>query len=164
MGQYNNNLSSTQGVFTIAGADYVTVRGITFTSTYTSNQTPTIVIVNNASTHVTIDNCRIYAETITEYTSRLDLLRVDAGENLYNNDFALTNSILEGGYMGLNVAGHKAAADALQQNMLIQSNSFRNQGKQMLYGDAVEGLQILDNTFRAQAKSSSAHCVCFVTM
>lgn len=154
--QYNNNLSSTQGVFTIAGADYVTVRGITFTSTYTSNQTPTIVIVNNASTHVTIDNCRIYAETITEYTSRLDLLRVDAGENLYNNDFALTNSILEGGYMGLNVAGHKAAADALQQNMLIQSNSFRNQGKQMLYGDAVEGLQILDNTFRAQAKSSSA--------
>ena len=155
--QYNHtSMSSTNGVFMINGADYVTVRGISFTSTTTNNNTPTIVIVNNASTHVTIDNCRIYAERLTEYTSRLDLLRVDAQENLYNNDFALTNSVLEGGYMGMNVAGHKAAADPLQQNMLIQSNSFRNQGKQMLYGDAVQGLQIIGNTFRAEAKSSSA--------
>ena len=157
--QYNNTLSSTQGVFTIAGADYVTLQGLSFTSTYTSNQTPTIVVVNNASTHVTIDNCHIYAERKTEYTSRLDLLRVDAGENLFNNDFALTNSVLEGGYMGMNVSGHKAAAYPLQQNMLISNNTFRNQGKQMLYGDAVEGLQIIGNTFRAEAKSSNANAI-----
>lgn len=154
--QYNGNtLSTTQGVFTIAGADYVTLRGLSFTSTVSNNQTPTVVVVNNASTHVTIDSCRIYADRYTEYTSRLDLLRVDAGQNMYNNDFALTNSVLDGGYMGMNVAGHKAAADPLQQNMLIQGNTFRNQGNQMIYGDAVSNLRITGNTFRGEAKKSN---------
>lgn len=157
--QYNNALTNTQGVFTINGADYVILKGMSFTSTYTSNQTPTVVIVNNASNHVTIDSCRIFAERYTEYTSRLDLLRVDAGENLYNNDFALTNTTLEGGYMGMNVVGHKAAADPLQKNMLISGNRIQNQGKQMLYGDAVSNLQIIGNTFRAEAKSSNANAI-----
>ncbi len=157
--QYNNALTSTQGVFTIAGADYVTLRGLSFTSNYTSNQTPTIVIVNNASNHVTIDSCRIYAERLTEYTARLDLLRVDAGENLFNNDFCLTNTMLSGGYMGFYVSGHKAAADPLQKNMLIQGNTFLGQGKQMLYGDAVSNLNIIGNTFRAEAKSSNANAI-----
>jgi len=157
--QYNNALTNTQGVFTINGADYVILKGMSFTSTYTSNQTPTVVIVNNASNHVTIDSCRIFAERYTEYTSRLDLLRVDAGENLYNNYFALTNTTLEGGYMGMNVVGHKAAADPLQQNMLISGNSFFNQGKQMLYGDAVSNLQIVGNSFRGEAKSGNANAI-----
>lgn len=158
--QYNGaSLSSTQGVFTIAGADYITLKGLSFTSTQTSNQTPTVMVVNNASTHVTIDSCHIYAARYTEYTARLDLLRVDAGQNLYNNDFALTNSVLDGGYMGMNVTGHKAAADPLQQNMLIRGNRFANQGKQQLYGDAVSNLQIIGNTFRAEAKSSSANAI-----
>ncbi|MBR1808808.1 MAG: DUF4465 domain-containing protein [Paludibacteraceae bacterium] len=158
--QYNGNtLSSTQGVFTIAGTDYVTLKGLSFTSSYTSNQTPTVVVVNNASNHVTIDSCRIFAERYTEYTVRLDLLRVDAGENLYNNDFALTNSVLDGGYMGLNVAGHKAAADPLQKNMLIKGNRIQNQGLQMVYGDAVSNLQIIGNTFRNEVKKSSCAAI-----
>ena len=157
--QYNNALSQTQGVFTINGADYITVQGISFTSTYTSNQTPTLVVVNNASNHVTIDNCHFYADRKTEYSARLDLLRVDAGENLFNNDFTLTNSVFEGGYMGLAVAGHKAAADPLQQNMLIQGNTFRDQGKQQVYGDAVANLQILNNTFRMNVTASNQYAI-----
>lgn len=158
--QYTHHtLSSTKGVLTIAGADYITLKGLSFTSTYTSNQTPTVVVVNNASTHVTIDSCRIYAARTTEYTARIDLLRVDAGQNLYNNDFTLINSVLDGGYMGMNVSGHKAAADPLQQRMLIQGNRFVNQGKQQLYGDAVSHLQIIGNTFRAEAKSSNANAI-----
>ena len=162
--QYNSSLTSDKGVFTIDGADYVTLKGLSFTSTYTSNQNPAVVIVRNAATHVTIDSCRIYAERMTEYTVRLDLLFLDAGENLYNNDFVLTNSVLEGGYMGLRVTGHKAAADPLQQNMLIGWNTFRNQGKQMVYGDAVSSLQIIGNTFRAQAKSSSANAIDWILL
>lgn len=162
--QYNSSLTSDKGVFTIDGADYVTLKGLSFTSTYTSNQNPAVVIVRNAATHVTIDSCRIYAERMTEYTVRLDLLFLDAGENLYNNDFVLTNSVLEGGYMGLRVTGHKAAADPLQQNMLIGRNTFRNQGKQMVYGDAVSSLQIIGNTFRAQAKSSSANAIDWILL
>lgn len=163
--QFNGNtLSNTNGVLTIAGADYVTVKDISFTSTFTSNQTPTVVVVNNASTHVTIDHCRIYAAPCTEYTTRIDLLRVDAGDNLYNTDFALTNSVLEGGYMGMNVVGHKAAADPLQRNMLIRGNTFRNQGRQMLYGDAVSNLQIIGNTFRAQVQSSNAVAIDWLLM
>lgn len=157
--QYNNTLTAEKGVFTIEGADYVTLKGLSFTSTYTSNQNPAVVIVRNAATHVTIDSCRIYAERMTEYTVRLDLLFVDAGENNYNNDFALTNSVLEGGYMGLRVTGHKAAADPLQQNMLISRNTFRNQGNQMLYGDAVSRLQVLNNTFRAEVKKSNCAAI-----
>ena len=157
--QYNNTLTAEKGVFTIDGADYVTLKGLSFTSTYTSNQNPAVVIVRNAATHVTIDSCRIYAERMTEYTVRLDLLFVDAGENNYNNDFALTNSVLEGGYMGLRVTGHKAAADPLQQNMLISRNTFRNQGNQMLYGDAVSRLQVLNNTFRAEVKKSNCAAI-----
>lgn len=153
--QYNNTLTGEQGVFTIDGADYVTLRGLSFTSTFTSNQSPAVVIVKNAATHVTIDSCRIYAAQYSEYTSRMDLLHVDAGENHYNNDFALTNSVLDGGYMGLNVSGHKAAADALQSNMLIRGNNFRNQGTQMIYGDAVSNLRIIGNTFRGQVKKST---------
>ncbi len=162
--QYNSTMTQEQGVFTINGADYVTLKGLSFTSTYTSNQNPAVVVVRNAATHVTIDNCRIYAEPKTEYTARLDLLRVDAGENNYNNDFALLNSVLEGGYMGLYVIGHKAAADPLQQNMLISRNTIRNQGKQMVYGDAVSNLQIMDNTFRAQVKSSSANAIDWILL
>ena len=158
MYQYNgSNLSQTQGVFTIHGADYVTVQGISFTSTYTSNQTPTLIAVNNAATHVTIDNCHLYAARYTEYTSRLDLVHVEAGENNFNNDFALTNSLLEGGYMGLSVSGHKAYTDPLQQNMLIEGNTFRNQGKQQVYGDAVANLKIIGNTFRDEVKSSNSN-------
>lgn len=157
--QYNNTLTAEKGVFTIEGADYVTLKGLSFTSTYTSNQNPAVVIVRNAATHVTIDSCRIYAERMTEYMVRLDLLFVDAGENNYNNDFALTNSVLEGGYMGLRVTGHKAAADPLQQNMLISRNTFRNQGNQMLYGDAVSRLQVLNNTFRAEVKKSNCAAI-----
>lgn len=157
--QYNNALTSTQGVFTIAGADYITVQGLSFTSTYTSNQTPTLFVVNNAANHVTVDNCHFYANRQTEYTSRMDLLLVDAGENLYNNDFALTNSVFDGGYIGFYVKGHKAAADPLQQNMLIQGNIFRNQGKQQVYGDAVANLQILNNTFRQEVKSSTPYSI-----
>lgn len=162
--QYNNTLTAEKGVFTIDGADYVTLKGLSFTSTYTSNQNPAVVVVRNAAMHVTIDSCRIYAETKTEYTARLDLLFVDAGENNFNNDFALTNSVLEGGYMGLRVTGHKAAADPLQQNMLISRNTIRNQGKQMVYGDAVSNLQIIGNTFRAQAKSSSANAIDWILL
>ncbi len=157
-------MTQDQGVFTINGADYVTLKGLSFTSTYTSNQNPAVVVVRNAATHVTIDSCRIYAEPKTEYTARLDLLRVDAGENNYNNDFALMNSVLEGGYMGVYVIGHKAAADPLQQNMLISHNSIRNQGKQMVYGDAVSNLQIIGNTFRAQVKSSSANAIDWILL
>ncbi len=157
--QYHNTLTAEKGVFTIDGADYVTLKGLSFTSTYTSNQSPAVVIVRNAATHVTIDSCRIYAERMTEYTMRLDLLSVDAGENNYNNDFALTNSVLEGGYMGLHVTGHKAAADPLQQNMLISRNTFRNQGNQMLYGDAVSKLQVLNNTFRTEVKKSNCAAI-----
>ncbi len=162
--QYNSTMTQEQGVFTIDGADYVTLKGLSFTSTYTSNQNPAVVVVRNAATHVTIDSCRIYAEPKTEYTARLDLLRVDAGENNYNNDFALMNSVLEGGYMGVYVIGHKAAADPLQQNMLISHNSIRNQGKQMVYGDAVSNLQIIGNTFRAQVKSSSANAIDWILL
>ncbi len=162
--QYNNTLTAEKGVFTIDGADYVTLKGLSFTSTYTSNQNPAVVVVRNAATHMKIDSCRIYAETKTEYTARLDLLFVDAGENNFNNDFALTNSVLEGGYMGLRVTGHKAAADPLQQNMLISRNTIRNQGKQMVYGDAVSNLQIIGNTFRAQAKSSSANAIDWILL
>ncbi len=162
--QYNSTMTQEQGVFTIDGADYVTLKGLSFTSTYTSNQNPAVVVVRNAATHVTIDSCRIYAEPKTEYTARLDLLRVDAGENNYNNDFALMNSVLEGGYMGVYVNGHKAAADPLQQNMLISHNSIRNQGKQMVYGDAVSNLQIIGNTFRAQVKSSSANAIDWILL
>ena len=157
-------MTQDQGVFTIDGADYVTLKGLSFTSTYTSNQNPAVVVVRNAATHVTIDSCRIYAEPKTEYTARLDLVRVDALQNQYNNDFALLNSVLEGGYMGLYVIGHKAAADPLQQNMLIRHNTIRNQGKQMVYGDAVSNLQIIGNTFRAQVKSSSANAIDWILL
>lgn len=157
--QYNSNLVTAKGVFTIEGADYVTVQGISFTSSCTNNQGATVVVVNNASTHVTFDNCHIYANRYTETTSRLDLLRVDAGENLFNNDFTLTNSVFDGGYIGLTVSGHKAAADALQQNMLIEGNTFRNQGKQQVYGDAVAKLKIIGNTFRQEVKSSTSYAI-----
>ena len=162
--QYNSTMTQDQGVFTIDGADYVALKGLSFTSTYTSNQNPAVVVVRNAATHVTIDSCRIYAEPKTEYTARLDLVRVDALQNQYNNDFALLNSVLEGGYMGLYVIGHKAAADPLQQNMLISRNTIRNQGKQMVYGDAVSNLQIIGNTFRAQVKSSSANAIDWILL
>ena len=152
-----STLTNSKGVFTINGADYVTVQGISFTSTYTSNQTPTLFVVNNAATHVTIDNCHFYASRYTEYSSRLDLLYLDASQNLYNNDFALTNSVFEGGYMAMNVKGHQAAADALQQNMLIEGNTFRDQGKQQVYGDAVANLRIIGNTFRMNVTASNQY-------
>ena len=43
--------------------------------------------------------------------------------------------------------------------MLIQGNTFRNQGKQQVYGDAVANLKIIGNTFRQEVKSSTSYAI-----
>ena len=84
------------GIFSINGADYITIENITVKAGKLGY--PANILVNNISNHVTVRNCRIEAPRGTStYKSRADyLVRVEANDSLYRNSdyFTLENRSL----------------------------------------------------------------------
>ncbi|MGM9838412.1 MAG: NosD domain-containing protein [Paludibacteraceae bacterium] len=143
------------GVFNIQGADYVTLRNLTF---YTGNTSfAGVVYVDNISRHVTVDNCHVYAPMVDSGTSKLRLVYTKAlDEANQNNDcFTLSNSLLEGGYVGMYLGGTGYASLPKQVGGTIEGNTFVNQGFQSIYAPGESGIAVRNNRITNNATTKA---------
>ncbi len=129
----DDKMSQEYGVFTVAGADYLTVRGIEFTTTDLAF--PGVVFVKNASRHVTIDSCYVHTEMSTNYSNDVNLIYTYAkNEANQNNDYlTLRNNLLEGGYIGIRMGGTGQLKLPKEVGGVIEGNVLRNQGNKAIY-------------------------------
>lgn len=116
------------GVVTFNGADYVTLRGVTVTST--DKTFPALVYMINTSQHDTVDACHLYTDRIESTTTAEQLvlvrqLAIDK-ENCNNDYFTLSNCLLEGGYRGAIIGGTSYVALTHQTGCVVEGNTFRN--------------------------------------
>lgn len=116
------------GVFTVSGADNLTIEGITLTG---SNAFPILLHVKNASRYLTVKNCRIYTEMATSYGGTC-LIYTDASKGTNNDFFTLENNLIEGGYNGLGAYGTSINLTKPRGTHLF-NNTFRNQGAKGMY-------------------------------
>lgn len=118
------------GVVTFDGADFVTLKNVTVTTT--NSQFPAIVYGINHSTDDTVDSCHIYTDrnTSTTTATQIYLVRLLADDEAdQNNDrFTLQNSLLEGGYRGAGLGGTSYTALPKQKGVTVKGNTFKDQG------------------------------------
>ncbi|MCM1109370.1 MAG: DUF4465 domain-containing protein [Clostridium sp.] len=143
------------GVFTIAGADHVTVRGIEFT---TEDITfPGILHVKNVSRNVTIEDCYVYTETVTSYSNDINLIytyaRSEANQN--NDRLTVRGCLLEGGYIGVRLGGTSTVALPKQVGGVVENCVLRNQGSKGIYAYDELGATIVNNTFENSVSDAS---------
>ena len=122
---YNNDK---YGVITFNGADYVTLRGVTVTST--DKTFPALIYMINVSQHDTVDACHLLMDRVETSSTgeQIVLLRQLAKdvENGNNDYFTLSNSLIEGGYRGAIVGGTSYVALTKQVGTVVEGNTFRN--------------------------------------
>lgn len=143
------------GVFTIAGADYVTLRGMELT---TADITfPSVVHVKNASRNVTVENCYVHAEMTTSYSNDINLIYTYAKNeaNCNNDRLAVRGCLLEGGYIGVRLGGTSFVALPKQVGGTVENCVFRNQGSKGIYSYDEQGARITGNTFVNNASDAS---------
>ena len=137
------------GIFSINGADYITIENITVKAGKLGY--PANILVNNISNHVTVRNCRIEAPRGTStYQSRADyLVRVEANDSLYRNSdyFTLENSTLDGGNVAVCIYGTNFVRLPKQKEARIAGNTFVNQSRRCIYMTKEDGGIIENNTF-----------------
>ena len=137
------------GVFTIAGGDYVTLRGLDIT---TEDLTfPGVVHVTNESRHLTIDHCHIHCAMSTSYGADIKLINCYA-ENIANknNDYlTVKDCLLEGGYMGVRMGGTGYVVLPKERGGIVEDNTFVGQGSKAIYVMEESGVKVRCNTIRA---------------
>lgn len=160
--QYNepaysdDKMSAEFGVFTISGADWVTLRGLELT---TADLTfPGVVHVKNVSRHLTVDSCYIHADKSTSYGSDVNLIYTYAkGEANRNNDYlTVTNCLLEGGYIGVRMGGTGIVKLPKERGGRIEHNILRNQGSKAIYCMDELGARICGNRIENSGETTSS--------
>ena len=138
------------GVFTIAGADWFTLRGVEITTT--NSKFPGVVHVKNQSRHVTIDNCYIHTDMTVDYSNDINLIYTYAksAANQNNDYLTVKNCLLEGGYIGVRMGGTGTVALPKEIGGVIENNILRNQGTKAIYcmdelGGKIRGNRIENN-------------------
>lgn len=120
------------GMFTIKGADYLTLEGISLTTTA---NWPSLLNIKNMSRHVTIRNCSLQAEMSTSYTSGSKLLCTEAVDEANMNSDYLTveHSVFDGGTYGVYVNGTGFVRLPKQRGLRLLNNRFTDQGSASIY-------------------------------
>lgn len=145
--QYSDDkMAAEYGVFTINGADWLTLRGIDLTTTDLSF--PGVVHIKNMSRHVTIDSCYVHTVMSTEYSSDVNLIYTYSKNEAYcNNDYlTVKNCLLSGGYIGVRMGGTGFVALPKEIGGAIIGNTIVNQGSKALYVMDEQGVVIKGNT------------------
>ncbi len=146
------------GLFTIYGADYFTLEGITIKTNKTTF--PSVVNVKKISEYVTINNCFIQAPRSSTYSSGdISLVRVEGANTPYANSdyFTLENSVLDGGYSGAYIYGTGYVALPKQKGARIAGNRFTNQGVMSVYITKEHGGIVENNTIIANGTTGSPY-------
>ncbi len=160
--QYNepaysdDKMSAEFGVFTFAGADWITLRGVEVT---TQDLTfPGVLHVKNVSQHVTIDSCYIHANKTTSYSNDINLIYTYAkGEAYRNNDYlTVTHCLLDGGYIGVRMGGTGVVKLPKERGGRIEHNILRNQGSKAIYCMDELGAKIRGNRIENSGETNSS--------
>ncbi len=152
----DDRMSDEYGVFTFSGANWVTLRGLELT---TADLTfPGVVHVKNVTRHLTIDSCYIHADKSTSYSNDINLVYTYAkGEANMNNDYlCVTNSLLEGGYIGIRMGGTGIVKLPKERGGRIENNVLRNQGSKAIYCMDELGAKIRGNRIENSDETSSS--------
>lgn len=145
-GYSDDQYSKVYGVVTFYESSYVTLKGVEVTTTDLSYDA--VVMVKNESRHVTIDDCYIHAATTTSYQQDINIIGHYApNEANRNNDYlTVRNSLLEGGYIGVNMGGTSYVALPKEVGGVIEGNTFKNQGSKAIYCYDELGVKVRNNT------------------
>ena len=141
-----NEKKPNPGYFTIDGADYVTLRGLIFTTK--KAEAPSLLQVRNGSQHLTIEDCEFSAPRMTEIVQGdISLIRTHHWNQPYpNNDYlTLRNSHLVGGYDAINILGLGTTALPAQRGITLEGNTFENQGHKAIYLNCVADISVRSN-------------------
>ena len=141
-----NEKKPNPGYFTIDGADYVTLRGLIFTTK--KAEAPSLLQIRNGSQHLTIEDCELSAPRMTEIVQGdISLIRTHHWNQPYpNNDYlTLRNSHLVGGYDAINILGLGTTALPAQRGITLEGNTFENQGHKAIYLNCVADISVRSN-------------------
>lgn len=143
----DDKMAQEYGVFTIAGADWFTLRGIELTTADLSF--PSVVHIKNVSRHVTIDSCYVHADMTTDYSNDINLIYTySKNEENQNNDFlTVRNCLIDGGYIGIRMYGTGYVALPKEVGGVIEGNTLTNQGSKGIYVMDELGAKIRHNSF-----------------
>lgn len=151
----DDKMSAEYGVFSVSGADWLTLRGLQITTT--DLQFPGVLHVKNMSRHLTVDSCYIHAATSESYSDDINLIYTYS-KNLanHNNDYlTVKNSLLEGGYIGVRMGGTGNVNPPLPKEVggVIENCILRNQGTKAIYCMDELGAKLRGNRIENNATS-----------
>ena len=136
------------GVITLYEASYVTLKNLEVTTTDLNYKA--VVMIKDESRHATIDNCYlhtdIYASTSGDGPALVGHTIIDE-ENRNNDYLTVRNCLLEGGKYGVYMGGTSTVALPKEVGGIIEGNTFKNNGRFMLYAYDELGAKIRNNTF-----------------
>ena len=136
------------GVVTLYEASYVTLKNLEITTTDLNYKA--VVMIKDESRHATIDNCYlhtdIYASTSGDGPALVGHTIIDE-ENRNNDYLTVRNCLLEGGKYGVYMGGTSTVALPKEVGGIIEGNTFKNNGRFMLYAYDELGAKIRNNTF-----------------
>ncbi len=135
------------GVVTLYEANYVTLKNLEI---YTTDKAyKAIVMIKDESRHATIDNCYLHAPICTSTSEDVSLVghTIIDEENRNNDYLTVRNCLLEGGKYGVYIGGTNYVALPKEIGGIIEGNTFKNNGRFMLYAYDELGIKIRNNTF-----------------
>ena len=130
----------------IKGIDNLTLRNLTIDGGDTEYKS--IVLISDGANYVTIDSCTITAKKSTGFRPGTRLIKMeskDVPQN--NNNFTLTNSKLEGGYIGLELASCLGVAKPAASGATITNNIFTDAGSKLVYINRYANFKFNNNQF-----------------
>ncbi len=131
------------------GASFITLQSITVTSP--ADKCDGIIKLTGGCLHNTIDDCVVSGHTAAIYEERVTLIYTYYLEQHDKNCnyFTLSNSRLEGGYLGLSVTGiTNLNYPMMLHHVNVIGNTFVNQSSKALQAMGVaDGLVVRDNRF-----------------
>ena len=144
----SDETSDTEGVWTINGTDYLTLKNMTFKSNKTGYAA--VLVLKNQSQHVTVDGCILSTTVTNNSTSQnMQLVRVisEDADNANCNYFTVENSTFIGGYHAMNLTQGSYATHPYRSDYIVRNNTFRGQEKLGIYTNFMNNLTVENNTF-----------------
>ncbi len=143
----SDETSDTEGVWTVNGMDWLTLKDITFQSDKTGYAA--CLVLKNQSQHVTMDGCVLSTTVTGNSTSQnMQLVRVisEDADNANCNYFTVENSTFIGGYHALNLTQGSYATHPYRSDYIVRNNTFQGQEKLVIYTNFMNNLTVENNT------------------
>ena len=154
-GYSDDKLDKEFGVFTVYGTPYVTVEGVTVSTTDTSY--PSVMRLQNGSTHFTLRNSKLLAPETESYSANVDLFEVHVASDRpqhVSHFVTIDNNVLDGAYNALSM-GAQWITNPYETGDVITNNVFRNQGAKGIYLMDADNVTIKGNVFENNVTGKS---------